>query len=581
MSARDPLHRPSPAAVAAPVGSAAADHAVAPAAAAPAPGRVTDAAAQPRGGPPLRILFVTPECAPWVKTGGLGDVSLALPRALARLGHRVQVLLPAYAALRDVARQAEPVARWPAAEPWPASTLLRADEAITRQYGFELLLLDCPPLYGGEGAGSTPYQDASGRDWPDNALRFAWLSLVAARLAAGQVPGWPAADILHANDWPTGWAPAYLAMLQGRAGIAPVALSGGLPPGPPAWHVKSVFTVHNLAFQGLFPLHEGWRLQLHPAWLQPGAPAEFWGQAAMLKAGLELSDAITTVSPTYAQEICREPLGFGLQGVLTAHAGKLHGLLNGIDTDDWDPSTDRHIARRYDAASVTEGKAANRAALREQMGLPARLDPPEPAGSAGAGDRHGARAEPMLFGLISRLTEQKGVDLVLANLDWFIQAGHQLVVLGTGDAQLEAALREAARQHPQHIAVHIGFSEALAHLIEAGADAFLMPSRFEPCGLNQMYSQRYGTLPIVHATGGLADSVHESPAEAQTGFSLPTPSAPALRAALERAASLHADAPGWLQLQQRCMALERGWPQQAGGYLALYRGLAAGSRQAA
>lgn len=528
----------------------------------------------PPAGPPLRILFVTPECAPWVKTGGLGDVSLALPRALARLGHRVQVLLPAYAALRDVARTAQPIAQWPAAEPWPASTLLRADASLTRQYGFELLLLDCPPLYGGEGAGSTPYQDASGRDWPDNALRFAWLSLVAARLAAGHVSGLEAADILHANDWPTGWAPAYLAMLQGRAGIAPVALSGGLPPGPAAWHVKSVFTIHNLAFQGLFPLHEGWRLQLHPAWLHPGAAAEFWGQAAMLKAGLELSDAITTVSPTYAREICQEPLGFGLQGVLTAHAGKLHGILNGIDTGEWSPATDRHLAQRYDAGSVSEGKAANRAALRQKMGLPAVI---EPAGSAaGPGAKTQAR-EPMLFGLISRLTEQKGVDLVLANLDWFIQTGNQLVVLGAGDARLEAALREAAQRHPQHIAIHIGFSEALAHQIEAGADAFLMPSRFEPCGLNQMYSQAYGTPPIVHATGGLADSVVDADAAPQegTGFSFTPASAQALRATLERAAAAHADASRWRSLQQRCMAQDRGWPQQALRYLTLYRAIGA------
>lgn len=532
----------------------------------------TPPAPQGADGPPLRILFVTPECAPWVKTGGLGDVSLALPRALARLGHRVQVLLPAYAALRDVARHARPIAEWPAADPWPASTLLRADESITRQYGFELLLLDCPPLYGGEGAGSTPYQDASGHDWPDNALRFAWLSLVAARLAVGQVPGLPAVDILHANDWPTGWAPAYLAMLQGRAGIAPVALSGGMPPGPAAWHVKSVFTVHNLAFQGLFPLHEGWRLQLHPAWLQPGAAAEFWGQAAMLKAGLELSDAITTVSPTYAREICREPLGFGLQGVLTAHAGKLHGILNGIDTDEWNPATDRHIARCYDAPTVVEGKAANRAALRQKMGLPAVV---EPAGPAGGSSQPATRREPMLFGLISRLTEQKGVDLVLANLDWFIRTGNQLVVLGTGDAALEAALREAAQQHPQHIAVHVGFSEALAHLIEAGADAFLMPSRFEPCGLNQMYSQRYGTPPIVHATGGLADSVIDADAAAEgTGFSFSPATAAALRQTLDRAAAVHASPEHWVALQRRAMALERGWPRQAGRYAELCRALA-------
>lgn len=528
--------------------------------------------AQAPDGHPLRILFVTPECAPWVKTGGLGDVSLALPRALARLGHRVQVLLPRYAALSDVARTARPVAQWPAADPWPASTLLRADESLTRQYGFELLLLDCPALYGGEGTGSTPYQDASGRDWPDNALRFAWLSLVAARLAAGQVNGLPAADILHANDWPTGWAPAYLAMLQGRAGIAPVALSGGVPPGPAAWHVKSVFTIHNLAFQGLFPLQEGWRLQLHPAWLQPGAAAEFWGQAAMLKAGLELSDTITTVSPTYAKEICQEPLGFGLQGVLTAHAGKLHGILNGIDTADWSPATDSHIAQRYDARTVAEGKAANRAALRQKMGLPAVIEPPAPGVSACASAKP---REPMLFGLISRLTEQKGVDLVLDNLDWFIQTGNQLVVLGTGDARLEAALRDAARQHPQHIAVHIGFSEALAHQIEAGADAFLMPSRFEPCGLNQMYSQAYGTPPIVHATGGLADSVadaDEAP-EGGSGFSFSPATAQALRKAMCRAAEAWASSAGWLAVQQRCMDLELGWTHRAASYCALYRRL--------
>ena len=473
----------------------------------------------------MNILFVTPECAPWVKTGGLGEVAASLPPALCRLGHDVKLLLPAYRSLSGLVARAEPCAEWGPQPPWPAARLLRAPAAVDREAGFTLLLLDCPELFDLPGG---PYQDDSGTDHADNARRFGFFSHVAALLASVASP-WPAwvPDVLHGHDWTAGLAPAYLSRLPGRA--------------------ASVMTIHNLAFQGLFPMDSAASLALPGEWLQMDG-LEYWGQLSFLKAGLQFADAISTVSPTYALEIQQEPLGFGLQGVLREHAARLRGILNGIDTRVWNPATDPHLPQRYDAASVQEGKRLAKQALQRRLGLQAVAERP-------------------LFGTVSRLTAQKGIDLLVQLVPWLVEQGGQFVALGQGDAALEQQLQALAGRHPGQVSVAVGFDEALAHLIEAGADVFLMPSRFEPCGLNQMYSLAYGTPPIVHATGGLADSVRDG----ETGFCFTPPEAPFLQAAVARALALYRAPAAWLEMQQRGMARRFDWECSARAYEALYR----------
>jgi starch synthase len=411
----------------------------------------------------LRVLFVASECAGLVKTGGLGDVIAALPKALVDAGVDVRVLLPGYeAVLAALPAARECAALAPAAE-LPAARLLEA-RLPSQVPGY---VLDCAELYERDGG---PYQDRDGRDWPDNALRFGLLGHAAARIAAPDGPLAWKPDVLHAHDWQAALAPAY------------AALAGG----PRA---ATVMTIHNLAFQGVFDL----------AWLAPlGVPpsawsmygVEYYGRLSFLKAGLYYADAITTVSPTYAREICAAPLGMGLEGLLAARSADLVGILNGIDDELWNPRTDRAIAARYGPASLWR-KRRNKQALQAHFALAPRADVP-------------------LFGIVSRLTQQKGVDLVAAAAERIVALPAQLVVLGAGERALEKAIAAAAARHPGSVGVEIGFDERLAHAIEAGADAFLMPSRFEPCGMNQMYSQRYGTPPVVHATGGLADSVVDS-----------------------------------------------------------------------
>jgi starch synthase len=482
----------------------------------------------------LRVLYATPECAPWVKTGGLGDVSAALPAALEALGLDVRVLLPAYrpvlAATRAHRRE---IAAFAATDRFPAVRLLEAPLPS----GVPAWLVDCPALYDRDGG---PYQDPeSGSDWPDNAARFALLAHVAALLAGESSPLAWRAHVLHCNDWQTALAPAYARFADGRR---------------PA----TVVCIHNLAFQGLFPPQTAGAIGLpHAAWSIDGA--EFYGRLSFLKAGLVYADAITTVSPTYAQEIQREPLGFGLQGLLAARAGVLHGILNGIDEGVWNPAIDPLIARRYDAAHVA-AKPDNKLALQERLGLPADRDVP-------------------LLGFVGRLTEQKGADLIAAAAPRITAAGTQLAVLGAGERALEEALQALARAHPREVGVRIGFDERLAHLIEAGADAFLMPSRFEPWGLNLIYSQRYGTPPVAHATGGLVDSVVDCTAATladgtATGFLFREPTADALAGAVERAIAARRDPATWQALQRNGMARDFGWGASAARYVELYRSLA-------
>jgi len=475
----------------------------------------------------LSILFATSEMAPWVKTGGLGDVAAALPAALHKANHDIRVLLPLYPALKLAFPEAIVIAELPALAPaLPAARLLAAVAD-----GLPLLLLDCPTLYERPG---NPYLDALGQDWPDNDIRFGLLSRVAALLGQEKSPLDWRPDVVHVNDWQTALAPAWLHYEGGAA---------------------SVVTVHNIAFQGCYPraLLSELGLPEH-AWRFDGV--EYHDQLSFLKAGLQLASQISTVSPTYAREIQDEHFGYALAPLLRHRSTQLRGILNGVDTEIWNPAADPALAHPY-AANRLAAKRLNKAALQSEMGL------------AEAGDRP-------LFGVISRLTEQKGLDLLLTIADGIPHLPAQLVVLGSGDKVMEAGFKALAERFPGQIAVRLGFNEGLAHRIEAGADCFLMPSRFEPCGLNQMYSLRYGTPPIVRATGGLADTVvdlNEATLADRTanGFVLDGDTPHALWLAMERVVATWQDKRLWLRIQQNGMRCNFSWEHAAEEYLSLYR----------
>ena len=457
----------------------------------------------------MRVLFVTPECAPLTKTGGLGDVSAALPAALRAQGNDVRVLLPRY---REID---------PAGAEERAQLRLLGMEVRVLEKG-DCLLVDAPALYDRDG---NPYQDAAGVDWPDNALRFGLLSRVAALLAGSASPLAWRPEVLHCNDWPTALAPVYLHFEPARSG--------------------TVMTVHNLAFQGIFDAALLERLELPRATFAIEG-VEFYGRLSFLKGGLVYADAISTVSPTYAREILTEELGCGLDSVLRERRGMLRGILNGVDGEIWNPMTDPHIAERYSWTSL-ERKAANKLALQSRLNLA-----PEP--------------QAPLLGMVGRFTHQKGVDLLAGAVDELVQLGAQVCVLGRGEHEHEAALSAAAARHPGRVACAIGFNEELAHLIEAGADMFLMPSRFEPCGLNQMYSQRYGTPPVARATGGLIDTIMDG----ETGFLFAPAESAALVAAVTRALAIYGDARRWRELQRRGMTRDFSWAGPARQYAGLY-----------
>ncbi len=478
----------------------------------------------------MKVLFVTSEIAPWVKTGGLGDVAAALPAALRAEGLDVRVLVPAYPALLRAFPDARPVVR----PHWlggllPTCTLREA----AAPNGTPLLLLDFPPYFERDG---NPYLAPEGKDWHDNHLRFGLLSRVAAWLASeASLLDWRP-DIVHCNDWQTGLAPAYLRYLPGG-------------------RAKTLITIHNLAFQGLFDHASLFELGLpDAAWHIDGV--EYFGHLSFLKAGLRLADAITTVSPTYADEIRTDAEGMGMAGLLRFRADVLSGILNGID-EAWNPATDVHLSEpfvNYDL-QWPEAKLANKRALQAQCGLAQDDEVP-------------------LFGVVSRLTHQKGLDLLAQVAEEVLALPAQLVVLGSGEHALETAFRELAQRHPKQCSVRIGFDESFAHRIEAGADAFVMPSRFEPCGLNQMYSLRYGTPPIVRATGGLADTVTDAAdKKGSNGFVFVEPTTEALLAAIRRAATAFADKPRWQRLQKSGMSCDFSWTVPARRYAELYAGL--------
>ena len=494
----------------------------------------------------LRILFVTPECAPLVKTGGLGDVSGSLPAALSKLSLDVRVLLPAYRSVLAARQGAPTLASYPATSAFPACRLLDGGSVE----GVPLWLLDCPLLFDRDGG---PYQDTTDEDWPDNALRFALLCRIAANLAQGK-HGMPATDtvagaagvaladwrpdIVHCNDWQTGLVPAYLKY------------------GPPT-NARTLFTVHNLAFQGIFPAATVEQVGLPSESFAMGG-IEYFGSMSFLKSGLQFADAITTVSPTYAREIQGEALGMGMHGLLTERRNALTGILNGIDTHAWNPETDPRTPHHFGARTMA-GKKRNKQALQRRLRLV------EDAGIP-------------LLACVSRLTHQKGTDLILDIADELLAVPAQLVVLGSGDHAMQAGLEALARRFPGQAGITLGFDEDLAHLIEAGADMFLMPSRFEPCGMNQMYSQRYGTVPIVHATGGLIDSVTDSTAETRrshtaTGFMFNPDTSDALMRAIRRALDVYRTPRAWRAMQRSGMQRDFSWTASAARYADIYRQL--------
>jgi len=470
----------------------------------------------------LRILFLTSECAPWSKTGGLGDVAAALPAALRALGHDVRLLMPAYPSV-PVA-QSLVVARIEALARLPEARLLET----VLPTGVPAYLIDCPQLYS---RGGGPYQGEDGRDWNDNALRFGQLARIGALLGSTATPLEWSPDVVHANDW--------------QGALAATCLKFDRTA-----RARSVVTVHNLAFQGLFPAGTERDLGLPPeSYSLEGV--EFHGQCGFLKGGLACADVLTTVSPTYAREIQQEALGMGLAGLLRHRSPVLHGILNGIDTALWDPARDPHLPQAYDSATP-DRKSASKRALQAAMKLPPSNDP--------------------LFGLVSRFTDQKGIDLVVEAGAAIVARGAQVALLGSGDPALEAQAAALARAHPGKVGARIGFDEGLAHLVEGGADAFLMPSRFEPCGMNQMYSQRYGTLPIVRATGGLVDSV--APWNAATGqgagFLFPDATAASLLGAVDAALQLWREPAQWRRAQGNGMARDFGWGPSASKYADVY-----------
>jgi starch synthase len=471
-----------------------------------------------------RVLSVASECVPLIKTGGLADVVGALPGALASVGWEMKVLLPAYRALRGMAADWPVV--WREDDLWGGPGVVHMGEVA----GVSLLLLDAPHLFDREGG---PYAGPGG-DWGDNAQRFAALSWVAAGMARTGFEGWRP-DVLHAHDWQAGLAPAYLAY-------------GG------AEGVKSVITIHNIAFQGWAGASMLAALRLPAEQFYPGA-LEYYGGISTLKAGMVTADRITTVSPTYAAELARAEYGMGLHGVITARADVVSGILNGVDTGVWSPETDGDVLN-YSVRAM-KGKAAARAALCEEFGL----DVPGPVAI-----------------VVSRLTDQKGIDLLPAVLPDFIAGGGGVAILGAGDPGLEAAMRGLHAAYPGRVGLRIGYDEAQSHRMFAGADAVLVPSRFEPCGLTQMYGLRYGAIPVVAAVGGLADTViHASPAAmtagVATGITFHPTDAIAFANALRQLLVLFADAKGWARVQKNAMNHPVGWETSAAAYAALYASL--------
>ncbi|MCU1334650.1 MAG: glycogen/starch synthase, ADP-glucose type [Bryobacterales bacterium] len=464
----------------------------------------------------MKILMVASEATPFAKTGGLADVLGSLPPALVRLGDEVGVVLPKYRIAETSG--AEPV--WLAMPLWVGPHAYSADIHRLIHRGVHYFFLDCPPLYDRPEIYGT---------YPDNHIRFALLSQAALGIARDIFR--PA--VLHAHDW--------------QAGLLALYLRTTFAGDPTFFGLRSLLTIHNLGYQGNFPGTAFADLGLDPGMYNPGG-VEFWGYVSFLKAGIIWSDGINTVSPTYAREIQTPEYGFGMDGLLRDHASKLSGILNGVDYEEWNPETGPHQVAHYSASDLS-GKLVSKKALLAEVGLPANAKRP-------------------LIGIVSRLADQKGFDLVEEIADWLADQDLAIVVLGSGQKKYEDMFRQLATVRPEKLAVRIGYDDALAHRIEAGADMFLMPSKYEPCGLSQMYSLRYGTVPIVRATGGLEDTVDED-----TGFKFIEYAPEALRDAIDQALQAFANRESWTVRMRRGMAKDFSWNTSAAEYQRLYRSL--------
>jgi starch synthase len=477
----------------------------------------------------MQVLFATAEAYPLAKTGGLADVSGALPLALRRLGVDVRLLLPAYPRAYLRVENARIAAKIPPALGVDDATLIagKFPDADLPVY-----LIDSPQLFRRNGG---LYQDETGKEWPDNPLRFAFLAHVGREIAMGRLGLDFKPDLVHANDWHAGLLPLYLTLERGER---------------PA----TIFTTHNMAFQGNCPADWLERLGIPPALYSPGG-IEFYGHISFLKAGLRYADRVTTVSPTYAREILTPAFGCGMEGVLTERGEDFSGILNGIDENLWNPGADPVLPRPYRETDIS-GKRVCKAALQAEFGL--NIDPETP-----------------VFGFVSRLTHQKMADVVLEVLPWLTEQGAQFVVVGEGDPAMEAAFEAARERFAGNVAVIIGYDEPLAHKLQAGCDILLAPARFEPCGLTQLYALRYGTLPIVRRTGGLADTVVDATAtsiadRSATGFVFDEPTPADLTEAVNRAQSLYREPLIWRRLQLQAMAQDYSWTSSATQYAALY-----------
>jgi starch synthase len=494
------------------------------------------------------VLLAASEVVGFAKTGGLADVAGSLPRALARLGHQVAVVMPLY---RGVRLGKVPLDRTEAVLSVPIGTqtlACRLYRATLPGSQVPIFFVEAPHYFErdnpAEGKGIYQQTMPGGykADYPDNAERFTFFSRAVTETIPhlGFVP-----DVIHANDWQTGLVPVYFSeVYRARPGLG---------------HVKSVFTIHNIAYQGMFG-GDVMRLTGLPGWLFNHRQLEFHGHFNFLKSGVVFADAVNTVSPTYAREIQTAECGCGLEGLLGENRDKLSGIVNGVDYGVWSPDVDRSIPERYTIETVETGKAACKAELQRRLGLPQNPTAP-------------------VLGLVARLVSQKGIDLVLGSAPGFLDLGCQLVFLGEGDPEYHNELKQFHDRHPEKVGVHLGFNEPLAHLVEAGSDLFLMPSRYEPSGLNQLYSLKYGTPPIVRETGGLADTVVNATEEnlksgVATGFTFHDYTAHAFYETGKWAISLYRDRPAdFRKIVRTAMRQDWSWDKSAAKYVDLYRRL--------
>lgn len=475
----------------------------------------------------LHVAFVASEVAPFMKTGGLADVAAALPKALGRLGHRVTVFLPRYGPI------AYPAGAFAGSVHVPVDQTARSAGFYRRTLApnVEIVFVEHPPFYDRP----FPYGQDN-RDYEDNRLRFAFLARASLEYfrSRGERP-----DVFHAHDW--------------QAGLVPVYLKSFYWDDPTLYRSPTVFTIHNLAYQGNFAADTGSVLGL-PWNLAAGDALEFHGGVSYMKGGVLFAERVNAVSPTYAREIQTQAMGYGFDGILRSRGAALSGIVNGVDYDEWDPSVDPHIARKYGPADVAEGKAACKADLLRTFGLADDPDLP-------------------VVGIVSRLVSLKGHDIVTDAWYDLVQRPLRMVVVGTGEPAIQDGFRALAERDPSRFAVRFVYDEALAHKVEAGSDLFLMPSRFEPCGLTQMYSLRYGTVPIVRATGGLVDTVepYDAATGQGTGFRFDHADGTGMMWAIDQALALHQDRAAWAKLVQAGMSRDFSWRRSAEEYVALYR----------